>query len=151
MTANNGESGKPNSLLNKSSLPSATTPTMMQVRIPVLPTIKLKGILLASHQPIASRALLTGESRRQSAEFLSAANGLRRFCSSKRLNIWATISFHPSEADERQLVILGGGDALGEGDEVAGRVLVADFAHAVEGGAFGLDDLGIFEGGEDGV
>ena len=44
-----------------------------------------------------------------------------------------------------------GRDTLGKGDVVAGRVLVADLAHAVERGAFRLRDFCVFEGGFDGV
>ena len=79
MRANKGGSGRPNSLLNKISLPNPTSPTAIQVRIPALPTIKLKGIRLASHQPIVSRVLLTGVSRRQRADVLRDASRLIRF------------------------------------------------------------------------
>jgi hypothetical protein len=45
--------------------------------------------------------------------------------------------------DERALVFRRRG-RLGEGDEVAARVLDREFAHAVEGGAFGHDLLDVF-------
>jgi hypothetical protein len=72
--ANRGGSGRPKSLLNRRELPAATIPTTTIERTPALPTIKLKGILRASHQPIMSRTVVIELSRRQRAEPLRRAN-----------------------------------------------------------------------------
>src|SRR5271154_813896 len=78
-TAKSGEPGRLKSLSNRIELPAPTMPTTMHERIPALPTIKLKGILLDSHQPMMSLALVSGTSRAQRVEDLRRANRLGPF------------------------------------------------------------------------
>src|SRR5579863_6735933 len=77
-SARSGGFGNPKSLPKRMELPSPTTPTITDVRIPAVPIIRLNGILLDSHQPITSLALVTGASRRQRTEALSLSNAFLR-------------------------------------------------------------------------